>query len=55
MSKFSTCRTGKVQYRDWIAAMNALAKIQHQDKPMSHQKAAYKCPVCKKYHLTSQE
>lgn len=51
-----TCpRTGKIQYKDRIAAMLALAEIQRQDRPGRHEKDVYKCRFCKKYHLTSME
>lgn len=55
MAKQTFCRTGKKQYQDRIAALNALAVIEHQDKPGHDEKRVYRCRFCKKFHLTSQE
>jgi hypothetical protein len=47
------CKSGKVRYRDGIAAMLALAKIRN-DEPAGHtEKRAYKCRDCHGWHLTS--
>lgn len=51
------CPTGKSRYRDEIAAKMALSAVQHQDKswrPKLEQKA-YRCPLCRGWHLTSQQ
>ncbi|MEV4257264.1 hypothetical protein AB0J52_29255 [Spirillospora sp. NPDC049652] len=50
------CPTGKVRFRDRIAATLALATIQHQGR-QDRDKAetrAYRCPTCAGWHLTSQ-
>lgn len=47
----------KVSYRDRIAALLALSKVQHQDK--SHrakvESRAYFCADCRAWHLTSKK
>lgn len=45
----------KVRYRDRIAALLALAKLEHDDKPGHDERRAYRCPKCRGWHLTSQE
>ncbi|MFC5181372.1 hypothetical protein [Actinomadura harenae] len=50
------CPTGKVRFRDRIAATLALATIQRQGR-QDRDKAearAYRCPACSGWHLTSQ-
>jgi hypothetical protein len=51
----STCKTGKRGYKDEIAAKLTLAKVQYQDKPGHNERRVYKCNMCHRYHLTSQE
>lgn len=55
--RITRCRaTGKARYYDRVAALLALATIQHKDG--SHRYAteqrAYRCPQCKGWHLTHQ-
>lgn len=47
----------KRKYRDEITAKIALSKVRHQDKSWRGKLEcrAYKCPTCKKWHLTSME
>lgn len=40
-------------YRDKVAALMALAKLQRQDKPGHSERRAYCCHLCHKWHLTS--
>lgn len=47
------CTTGKHRYRDRIAALLALAGIDNLD-PKRRERRAYRCPVCRGWHLTSQ-
>lgn len=47
------CITGKFRYRDRIAAQLALATIDDTD-PKRREKRAYRCPLCRGWHLTSQ-
>jgi len=49
------CR--KVTYRDRIAALLALSKVQHHDKSYRTkvEARAYYCAGCKGWHLTSKE
>lgn len=49
------CKTGKRQFRDDIAAKLALAKLQNNSTRLSVPQRAYKCPMCHKWHLTSQD
>lgn len=46
------CRTGKVAFRDELAAKIALARRVWKDKG---ERRTYKCKFCNHYHLTSQE
>jgi hypothetical protein len=47
----------KVIYRDRIAALLALSKVQHQDKSYRAkvEARAYFCADCKGWHLTSKQ
>lgn len=47
-----TCPTGKLRYRDNIAAQWALATINDTD-PRRREQRAYACPRCRGWHLTS--
>lgn len=49
------CATGKHRFHDKIAALLALANVQHADKTHRPkiEKRAYRCPTCKGWHLTS--
>lgn len=50
-----SCPTGKVHYRDRVAALYALARVQHADdtgRPKAERRA-YRCPRCGSWHLTS--
>ena len=49
----SACVTRKVVYRDRAAALSALAKIERQDKEGHAEHRVYRCPHCRKWHLTS--
>ena len=45
----ASCPTGKVQYRDRVAALLTLASM-----PGSRdEQRAYRCPDCQRWHLTS--
>jgi len=47
------CRCGKpVGYKDRVAALYALARIQYKDKPGHNEKRVYRCDYGK-FHLTS--
>ncbi len=46
---------GKVRYPDKIAARLALAMLHRQDKEGHHETRAYRCPLCRGWHLTSME
>lgn len=48
-----TCKSGKVRYRDSIAAKIALARIEKRDSPGHTETRSYKCGECAGYHLTS--
>lgn len=52
---FAMARCMKLRYRDRIAALLALAKVQHQDKAARAklEQRAYRCPSCGGWHLTS--
>jgi hypothetical protein len=41
---------GKAKYRDKIAAMNHLSRLQHGGVDMTN---VYRCPHCGSWHLTS--
>lgn len=47
-------QTGKARYRDRIAALLALTSIDNAD-PNRRERRAYKCPLCRGWHLTSQK
>ncbi|GAA1593756.1 hypothetical protein GCM10009678_89940 [Actinomadura kijaniata] len=51
----AACPTGKVRFRDRIAATLALATIQRNDRPGRDKLEArvYRCPSCGGWHLTS--
>ncbi|MFC9975895.1 hypothetical protein ACFVH6_33900 [Spirillospora sp. NPDC127200] len=51
----AACPSGKVRFRDRIAATLALATIQHDDRPGRPKIEArvYRCPSCAGWHLTS--
>ncbi len=51
----SVCQTGKVIYGSRLSALFALVQIQRQDDPQHREKRVYRCPVCRRWHLTSQE
>lgn len=55
MTKASPCSSGKVRYRDRVAALLALASAQRTDSPRrpKTERRAYPCPQCKGWHLTS--
>lgn len=46
---------GKIGYRDRIAALTALAGTGAKDgsRREKSEKRAYRCPACRKWHLTS--
>jgi hypothetical protein len=49
------CRTGKVRYRDRVAALVALAQVRRTDSPNrpKQEVRAYRCPLCRGWHLTA--
>lgn len=47
------CRSRKVAYQDRIAALMALAKTQRSRSPRRNEVHAYRCRMCRKWHLTS--
>ncbi|GAB2758984.1 hypothetical protein [Streptomyces bullii] len=47
-----TCPTGKLRFRDRIAALLALGRIDNAD-PRRAEKRAYRCHLCHGWHLTS--
>ncbi|WP_433337038.1 hypothetical protein [Spirillospora sp. CA-294931] len=49
------CPSGKVRFKDRIAATLALATIQRQGRPDRDkmEARAYRCPDCAGWHLTS--
>lgn len=47
-----TCPTGKFRYRDRIAALLALGRIDNVD-PGRRESRVYRCPQCRGWHLTS--
>jgi hypothetical protein len=50
------CRTGKRKFPDRAAAKRALTYIrQSNDKRAKTPGRAYECPMCRNWHLTSQE
>lgn len=48
-----SCVSGKVRYRDAIAAKTALARIAKRDSPGHTEQRSYPCPDCAGWHLTS--
>jgi hypothetical protein len=53
----SMTKCQKVIYRDRLAALLALSKVQHQDKSYraKAEARAYYCSDCKGWHLTSKK
>lgn len=52
----SVCEaTGKIAYRDRIAAMLAMAACRHARSGTRQERQLYRCPFCHKWHLTKQE
>ena len=49
----SNCK--KIGYRDRIAAMMALASCKHDTNGARNESRIYRCPICNKFHLTSQK
>lgn len=53
------CPTGKIRYRDKVAALIALSKIDLRSKRKKgkgrpkHERDAYRCSQCNGFHLTS--
>ena len=47
--------TGKIMYRDRIAAMLAMASCRHARSGARQERRFYRCPFCHKWHLTKQE
>ena len=55
-SRHPTCASsGKIRYRDRVAALLALADTRHADRSgrPKIEKRAYPCPSCHGWHLTS--
>lgn len=50
----TSCKA-KVRYRDRIAALVSLAVLRRQDNAGHAETRAYRCPICRGWHLTSQE
>lgn len=48
----SRCPSGKVRYRDELAAMMALASTQRSTSGRREERRHYRCPMCKGWHLT---
>lgn len=49
------CPSGKIRYRHLVAAQLALATVQREDdtaRPKTETRA-YRCPLCRGFHLTS--
>ena len=52
----SVCEaTGKISYRDKIAAMLAMASCRHSSSGARQEQRFYRCPFCHNWHLTKQE
>lgn len=54
-TKRPRCPTGKIRYRDRVAALMALASTHRKDgssRPKLERRA-YRCPDCHGWHLTS--
>lgn len=55
----SECPSGKIRYRDKLAAMIALSNIERRSKRRGgkgrpkHEKTAYRCKECNGFHLSS--
>jgi len=47
------CPTGKIRYRDRLAAQIALADTSRRHQPRREEARAYPCPQCRGWHLTS--
>ena len=47
--------TGKIMYRDRIAAMLAMASCRHARSGARQERRFYRCPFCHQLHLTKQE
>jgi hypothetical protein len=49
------CKTGKIRYRDELAAKIALANTKRTrgSRSLKEEKRAYRCPHCTGWHLTS--
>lgn len=52
VSKPQKCK--KFRYRNEIAAKLAMAKIESHSTELKLPIRAYRCPICYKWHLTSQ-
>lgn len=50
------CPSGKIRYRDRIAAQLELAMVGHRrhERRIKYERRAYPCPQCHGWHLTSQ-
>lgn len=48
------CRSGKARYIDHIAARVALAEVQRKNNRQPAEQRAYRCHLCRGWHLTSQ-
>ena len=56
MAVSSVCEaTGKISYRDKIAAMLVMASCRHARSGTRQERRLYRCPFCHKWHLTKQE
>lgn len=49
----SACPSGKLRFRDRIGAMMALADCARKDAAKRREVRAYRCPLCRGWHLTS--
>ncbi len=45
----------KLRYRDRVSALIASADLERDDDPKHPELRPYLCPVCRGWHLTSQE
>ncbi len=50
--RYTRCKTGKRRYRDEIAAKLAMASAARAGRD---EKRAYKCGICRGWHVTSKE
>lgn len=48
-------KTGKVKFRSSVDAQIALCNTKTSDDPWRKEIRAYKCPFCRRWHLTKQE